>query len=65
LDANFAFLRRLNPHLYGAKFDDKFDAIKFDPCLDEAKFTNADGRKFDGEIYAASLAALENYKKDF
>ncbi len=36
----------LDPHLYGAKFD----AIKFDPYLDEAKFTNADGRKFDGEI---------------
>ena len=55
----------LDPHLYGAKFDGKFEAIKFDPYLDEAKFTNADGRKFDGEIYAASLAALENYKKAF
>ena len=55
----------LDPHLYGAKFDSKFDAIKFDPYLDEAKFTNADGRKFDGEIYASNLAALENYKKAF
>ena len=55
----------LDPHLYGAKFDGKFDAIKFksQPC--ETKFTSADGRRFDGEIYAASLAALENYKKAF
>ena len=55
----------LDPHLYGAKFDGEFDAIKFDPYIDEAKFTSMDGRKFDGEIYAASLAALENYKKAF
>ena len=51
----------LDPHLYGAKFD----AIKFDAYLDEAKFKSMDGRKFDGEIYAPSLAALENYKKVF
>lgn len=51
----------LDPHLYGAKFD----AIKFNAQPNEAKFTNADGHKFDGEIYAASLAALENYKKAF
>ena len=55
----------LDPHLYGAKFDGEFDSIKFDPYLYETKFTNADGRKFDGEIYAASLAAVENYKKAF
>ena len=55
----------LDQHLYGAKFDDEFDGIKFKPQPSEAKFTNADGRKFDGEIYAASLAALENYKKAF
>ena len=55
----------LNPHLYGAKFDGEFDAIKFDQYLDEAKFKSMDRRKFDGEIYAASLAALENYKKAF
>lgn len=55
----------LDPHLYGAKFDGEFDSIKFDPYLDEAKFTSMDGRKFDGEIYAASLVALENYKKAF
>ncbi len=55
----------LDPHLYGAKFDGEFSSIKFDAQPSEAKFTNADGRKFDGEIYAASLAALENYKKNF
>ena len=55
----------LDPHLYGAKFDGKFDAIKFNTQPNEAKFDSADGRKFDGEIYAASLAALENYKKAF
>ena len=55
----------LNPYLYGAKFEGKFDGIKLKPQPSEAKFTNADGRKFDGEIYAASLAALENYKKTF
>ena len=55
----------LDPHIYGAKFDGKFDAIKFKSQSSEAKFDSADGRKFDGEIYAASLAALENYKKAF
>ena len=55
----------LNPHLHGAKFDGEFDTIKFNAQPNEAKFTNADGRKFDGEIYAARLAALENYKKAF
>ena len=55
----------LNPHLYGAKFDGEFSAIKFNAQPSEAKFDSADGRKFDGEIYASSLAALENYKKAF
>ena len=55
----------LDPHLYGAKFDGKFDGIKFNAQPSEVKFASADGRKFDGEIYAASLAALENYKKAF
>lgn len=54
-----------NPHLDGAKFEGKFDASKFDPHLDEHKFKSLDERKFDGEIYAPNLAALENYKKDF
>lgn len=36
-----------------------------DPHLDDAKFDSSDERKFDGEIYAPSLAALENYKKAF
>lgn len=54
-----------NPHLYGANFEGKFDASKFNLHLDEAKFKCLDERKFDGEIYAASLAALENYKKAF
>ena len=43
----------------------KFDAGEFNPHLDEAKFKSADGRKFDGEIYAPGLAALENCKKAF
>lgn len=48
------------------KFDpSKFDAGKFNSHLDEAKFKSADGRKFDGEIYAPGLAALENCKKAF
>lgn len=48
------------------KFDpSKFDAGEFNPHLDEAKFKSMDGRKFDGEIYAPSLAALENCKKAF
>lgn len=55
----------LDPHLYGAKFDGEFSAIKFNTQPSEAKFDSANGRKFDGEIYAASLAALENYKKTF
>ena len=55
----------LDPYLYGAKFEGKFDGIKFKPQPSEAKFTNADERKFDGEIYAPNLAALENYKKAF
>lgn len=55
----------LDPHLYGAKFDGEFSAIKFKSQSNEAKFASSDGRKFDGEIYAASLAALENYKKTF
>ena len=55
----------LDPHIYGAKFDGKFDASKFDPHLDEPKFKSLDERKFDGEIYAPNLAALENYKKTF
>lgn len=55
----------LDPHLYGAKFDGEFSAIKFNAQPNEAKFDSADERKFDGEIYAASLAALENYKKAF
>ena len=55
----------LDPHLYGAKFDGEFSAIKFNAQPNEAKFASADGSKFDGEIYAASLAALENYKKAF
>ena len=56
---------RLDPHFYGAKFEGKFDGIKFNTQPSEAKFAISDGRKFDGEIYAASLAALENYKKAF
>lgn len=36
-----------------------------DPRLDDAKFDSSDERKFDGEIYAPNLAALENYKKAF
>lgn len=56
---------RLDPHLYGAKFDGEFSAIKFNAQSSEAKFDSADGRKFDGEIYAPSLAALEKYKKAF
>ena len=36
-----------------------------DPRLDEPKFKSLDERKFDGEIYAPNLAALENYKKAF
>ncbi|WP_122874079.1 M48 family metallopeptidase [Campylobacter showae] len=55
----------LDPHLYGAKFEGKFDASQLNQYLDEAKFKISDERKFDGEIYAPSLAALENYKKDF
>lgn len=55
----------LNPHLHGAKFDGEFDAIKFNAQPGETKFASSDGRKFDGEIYAPSLAALENYKKAF
>ena len=55
----------LDPYLYGAKFEGKFDGIKFKPQPSEAKFTNADERKFDGEIYAPNLAALENYKNAF
>ena len=54
-----------NQHLYGAKFESKFDRIKFNAQPSEAKFKSMDGRKFDGEIYATSLAALENYKKAF
>ena len=54
-----------NPQLYGAKFEGKFDASQFNQHLDEAKFKSLDERKFDGEIYAPSLAALENYKKTF
>ena len=41
----------LDPHLYGAKFDGEFNAIKFKSQPNEAKFASADGRKFDGEIY--------------
>ena len=55
----------LDPQLYGAKFDGKFDGFKFNAQPSEVKFASADGHKFDGEIYAASLAALENYKKAF
>jgi len=55
----------LDPHLYGAKFEGKFDGIKFNAQPSEAKFASADERKFDGEIYAPNLAALENYKKAF
>ena len=51
----------LDPHLYGGKCD----ASQLNQYLDEAKFKISDERKFDGEIYAPSLAALENYKKDF
>lgn len=54
-----------DPYLYGAKFDGKFDDSKFDPRLDNAKFDSSDGRKFDGEIYAPGLGALENCKKAF
>ena len=43
----------------------KFDAGEFNSHLDEAKFKSSDGRKFDGEIYAPGLAALENCKKAF
>lgn len=35
------------------------------PHLDDPKFKSLDERKFDGEIYAPNLAALENYKKAF
>lgn len=42
-----------------------FSADGLDPHLDDTKFDNSDERKFDGEIYTPSLAALENYKKDF
>ncbi|WP_315508660.1 YgjP-like metallopeptidase domain-containing protein [Campylobacter showae] len=55
----------LDPYLYGAKFEGKFDASKFNPHLDVARFKSSDERKFDGEIYASNLAALENYKKAF
>ncbi len=55
----------LDPYLYGAKFEGKFDASKFNPHLDVARFKSSDERKFDGKIYAPSLAALENYKKAF
>jgi len=55
----------LDPHLYGAKFEGKFDGFKFNAQPSEVKFASADERKFDGEIYTPSLAALENYKKDF
>ena len=55
----------LDPHLYGAKFDGKFDASEFNHHLDELKFKSSDEYKFDGEIYAPNLAALENYKKAF
>ena len=55
----------LDPHLYGAKFDGEFDGIKFNAQPSEDKFTIADGRKFDGEIYTPNLMALENYKKAF
>ena len=55
----------LDPRLYGAKFDGKFDASEFNHHLDELKFKSSDERKFDGEIYAQNLAALENYKKAF
>lgn len=54
-----------NPHLYGANFEGKFDTSEFTQHLDELKFKSSDERKFDGEIYAPSLAALENYKKAF
>nr|WP_314565452.1 SprT family zinc-dependent metalloprotease [uncultured Campylobacter sp.] len=56
---------RLDPYLYGAKFDGKFDDNKFNPRLNDTKFDSTDERKFDGEIYAANLTALENYKKAF
>ena len=55
----------LDLHLYGAKFDGEFDVVKFNAQPNKAKFASMDGHKFDGEIYAASLAALENYKKAF
>ena len=55
----------LDPHLYGAKFEGKFDTSEFTQHLDEPKFKSSDERKFDGEIYAPNLAALENYKKAF
>jgi len=55
----------LDPHLYGAKFEGKFGASQGHQYLDEAKFKISDERKFDGEIYAPNLAALENYKKTF
>ena len=55
----------LDPHLYGAKFEGKFGASQLNQYLDEAKFKISDERKFDGEIYAPNLAALENYKKAF
>ena len=55
----------LDLHLYGAKFDGEFDTSEFTQHLDEPKFKSLDERKFDGEIYAPNLAALENYKKAF
>ena len=55
----------LDPYLYGTKFEGKFDASEFNQHLDEAKFKISDERKFDGEICAPNLAALENYKKAF
>lgn len=42
-----------------------FSADGQNPHLDEAKFKSSDEHKFDGEIYAPNLAALENYKKSF
>lgn len=48
-------------YLYSAKFD----GFKFNAQPSEVKFASADERKFDGEIYAPNLAALENYKKAF
>ena len=54
-----------DPNLYGARFEGKFNASEFNSHLDEAKFKSLDECKFDGEIYAPSLAALEDYKKAF